>query len=128
MLSVVIFDDVVAARGETFKIPGLTVDVHGHADDAVALCTSHPYAVVFMDFAMGADHDDGSEAVTKLRAAGFKGRIVATSSDPARNAEMKAAGADEALDRKTYLRSYLLHLGSKHLHDEQRQSGPEDPA
>ena len=52
---------------------------------------------------------------------------MATSSDPAKNAEMKTAGADEALDRKTYLRSYLLHLGSKHLQDEKRQSGPEDP-
>lgn len=127
MLRVIIFDDVVAARGETFNIPGLTVDVHPHADDAAALCTAHPYAVVFMDFAMGADHDTGSEAVTKLRAAGFKGRVVATSSDPAKNAEMKTAGADEALDRKTYLRSYLLHLGSNHLQDEKRQSGPEDP-
>lgn len=127
MLSVIIFDDVVAARGETFHIPGLNVDVHGHADDAVDLCTAHPYAVVFMDFAMGADHDNGAQAVARLRTAGFKGRIVATSSDPQKNAEMKAAGADEALERKTYLRSYLLHLGSKHLQDEKRQDGPGDP-
>ena len=126
MLRVIIFDDVVAARGETFHIPGLIVDVHGHADDAVSLCTSHPYAVVFMDFAMGAKHDDGAQAVSKLRAAGFTGRIVATSSDPARNAEMKTAGADEALERKTYLRSYLLHLGSKHLQNDKRKSGTGD--
>lgn len=115
MLNVVIFDDVVFARGETFNIPGLVVHVHGHADEAVQLCTDGDYAVVFMDFAMGADHDDGATAVRKLRAAGYRQRIVATSSDPARNAEMKDAGADEALDQKAYLRSFLLYLGNQHL-------------
>ena len=35
-LRVAIFDDVVAARGEVFHIPGLAVDVHPHADDALA--------------------------------------------------------------------------------------------
>ena len=115
MLNVVIFDDVVAARGETFHIPGLTVRVVGHADDAVALCADGAYDVVFMDFHMGPQHDDGAQAVSKLRAAGYTGRIVATSSDPARNRDMRAAGADEALDQKAYLRSFLLHLGNQHL-------------
>ena len=124
MLSVIIFDDVVFARDETFNIPGLEVHVYGHADDAPALCVEHRCAVAFMDYAMGADHDDGATAVRKLRAAGYAERIVATSSDPSKNEEMKRAGADEALDRKTYLRSYLLHLGSEHLETLARSGDP----
>jgi hypothetical protein len=39
-------------------------------------------------------------------------RIIAISSDPAANAEMRRAGADEALSQKALLRSYLVHLGA----------------
>ncbi|HSS00703.1 MAG TPA: hypothetical protein VLM79_26770, partial [Kofleriaceae bacterium] len=38
-LNVAIFDDVVAARGERFHIPGLDVAVFPHADDAVRACS-----------------------------------------------------------------------------------------
>lgn len=109
-LRVAIFDDVVAARGEVFNIPGLAVDVHGHADDATRLCLAHDYALVFMDFAMGRGRVTGSDAPpAALRAGGFRGRIVAISSDPAANTSMRAAGADDALATKAHLRSYLVH-------------------
>ena len=117
MLKVVIFDDVVAARGENFNIPGLAVDVHRHADDAAILCSANGYDVVFMDFAMGAEHQNGAEAVAALRADGFAGKIVAISSDPNANAQMKDAGADEALGRKVHLRSYLVRIGENHLRE-----------
>ena len=113
-LKVAIFDDVVAARRETFHIRGLEVDVYGHADDAVAVCTADPrYQVVFMDYAMGSGRKSGDAAVRELRAAGFRGRIIAISSDPAANAQMRLAGADEALDKKAHLRSFLVHLASR---------------
>ncbi len=114
MLRVAIFDDVVAARRETFNIPGLQVDVHAHADNVVADC-SPGYDVVFMDFHMGPGRKTGDNAVRDLRGAGFNGRIVAMSSDPAANAAMKKAGAQESLGKKAHLRSYLVHLGAKHL-------------
>ena len=112
-LRVAIFDDVIAARGESFAIPGLEVEVYPHADDAAALCTAGEQPdVVFMDYAMGSDRQSGAEAVAELRAAGFAGRIVGISSDPAANDEMRAAGADSSLDKKAHLRSYLVHLGA----------------
>jgi len=114
-LRVAIFDDVVAARGEVFHIPGLVVDVFPHADDAARACTSGRYDVVFMDFAMGPGRKTGAVATAELRAAGFAGRVVGISSDPAANASMRAAGADDALGSKAVLRSYLVHLGAKHL-------------
>ena len=114
-LRVAIFDDVVAARGEVFHIPGLAVDVHPHADDAARVCTAAGYDLVFMDFAMGPGRKTGAVATAELRAAGFRGRVVGISSDPAANAAMRAAGADDALGSKAVLRSYLVHLGAKHL-------------
>jgi CheY-like chemotaxis protein len=113
-LRVAVFDDVVAARAEQFHIPGLVVDVHPHADQAAGLCGQHTYDVVLMDFAMGPGRKTGQVATAELRAAGFRGRIVAISSDPAANAAMRSAGADEALAAKAHLRSYLVHLGNKH--------------
>jgi DNA-binding NarL/FixJ family response regulator len=115
MLDVAIFDDVVALRGEEFHIPGLRVEVHAHADDAVALCREVGYDVVCMDFSMGVGHMLGDQAIAALRAAGFHGRIVAISSDPAANAAMRAAGADESLAQKAYLRSFLVRLSADHL-------------
>lgn len=123
MLKVVIFDDVVSARGENFHIPGLEVDVYAHADDAAILCQASGYDVVFMDFAMGAEHQSGAEAVSALRADGFAGKIVAISSDPNANAQMKDAGANEALGRKVHLRSYLVRIGEDHLKDEAGEKG-----
>ena len=114
-LRVVIFDDVVAARGEQFHIPGLDVAVFPHADDAVGACDRGGYDVVFMDFAMGRGRLDGSLAIAALRRAGFRGTIIGISSDPAANAAMRAAGADDALDSKAHLRSYLVHIGGKLL-------------
>jgi CheY-like chemotaxis protein len=116
VLHILIFDDVVAARGETFHIPGLEVTVVAHADDAVAVVrsTERPPDWVFMDFAMGRGRKNGSEAIAELRAAGYAGRIVAISSDPVANADMCRAGADEALGQKAQLRSYLVHLGASH--------------
>jgi DNA-binding NarL/FixJ family response regulator len=112
MLSVVIYDDVVAARAETFELPGLDVRLYADADDAAATVAamSPPPDLVCMDFAMGAGHKDGAAAIGELRAAGYRGRILATSSDPAANDRMLAAGADEALAQKALLRSYLVHL------------------
>ena len=113
VLHVLIFDDVVAARGETFRIPGLEVTVMAHADDAVLAIreSERPPDVVFMDHAMGRGRKSGTQAIEELRAAGYTGRIVAISSDPAANAEMRKAGADEALGQKAQLRSFLVHLG-----------------
>ena len=111
-LLIAIFDDVVAARGETFHMPGVEVTVYGHADDAVAVCGAVPAPdVVFMDYAMGSGRKSGAEAVREVRAAGFRGTIVAISSDPAANVEMRTAGADSSLAKKAHLRSYLVHLG-----------------
>src|SRR3982751_6727065 len=93
-LKVAIFDDVVAARGERFHIPGLDVAVFPHADDAVRACTRADFDLVFMDFALGRGRKDGSRAIIDLRTAGFPGRIVGISSDPSANAAMRAAGAD----------------------------------
>ncbi|HEY4241107.1 MAG TPA: hypothetical protein VGM88_14895 [Kofleriaceae bacterium] len=115
MLRVAIFDDVVAARGEQFHIPGLVVDVFAHADDAAGTCQRGRYELVFMDFAMGPGRKDGSRATGELRAAGFRGKIIGISSDPAANAAMRAAGAEESLASKSHLRSYLVHIGGKHL-------------
>ena len=117
VLHILIFDDVVSARGETFHIPGLDVTVVAHADDAVGVIgASAPQPdVVFMDFAMGRGRKSGTQAIEELRAAGYAGRIVAISSDPAANAEMRRAGADEALGQKAQLRSYLVHLGESAL-------------
>jgi CheY-like chemotaxis protein len=124
-LKVAVFDDVVAARGEEFRIPGLSVVVHAHADDAVALCAGDgPPDVVFMDYAMGRGRQSGAAATRALRAAGYAGIIVAISSDPVANAEMQAAGADRALAKKAHLRSYLVHLGGEHL----RGRSPSEPA
>jgi len=117
VLHILIFDDVVAARGETFHIPGLDVTVVAHADDAVGVVHGSPTVpdVVFMDHAMGRGRKSGTQAIEELRAAGYAGRIVAISSDPAANAEMRRAGADEALGQKAQLRSYLVHLGESAL-------------
>src|SRR5688500_7909166 len=115
MLRVVIFDDVVAARGEAFHIRGLEVTVQPHADDAAAVCGRLDPEVVFMDYALGPGRKSGSQAVRDLRAAGFGGRIIGISSDPAANAEMRGAGADGALGKKAHLRSYLVHLAGEYL-------------
>ena len=111
-LKVAIFDDVVAARRETFHIAGLEVDVYGHADDADVVSVSVGYDVAFMDFSMGRGRKTGAEAIAAMRTAGFGGRIIAISSDPAANAEMEAAGADESLAKKAHMRSFLVHLAA----------------
>lgn len=112
-LKVAIFDDVVAARGELFHIPGLEVTVFAHADDAAGQCAE--FDVVFMDYALGAGHKTGQQVTAEIRTAGFRGKIIAISSDPAANAAIRAAGADDALATKAHLRSYLVHLGTTHL-------------
>jgi hypothetical protein len=114
-LRVAIFDDVVAARGEVFHIPGLEVEVHAHADDAARVVTDRGYQVVFMDFSMGPGRKTGAVATEELRRGGFAGRIIGISSDPAANASMRTAGADDALGTKAHLRSYLVHLGAQHM-------------
>jgi CheY-like chemotaxis protein len=111
-MRVLVIDDVLAARGERFAIPGLEVAVHPHADDCAALLSARP-DMVCMDFAMGPAHLDGAQAIRALRAGGFAGRIVAMSSDPAANARMLSAGADEALEKKAMLRSFLVDLGAR---------------
>ena len=114
VLKVIIFDDVVAARGEVFHIPGLAVDVHPHADDSVAICTgSDRPDVVFMDYEMGRGRKSGSEAITELRAASYAGKIIAISSDPVANERMREAGANDALQKKAHLRSFLVHLAGQ---------------
>jgi DNA-binding NarL/FixJ family response regulator len=110
---VIIFDDVVFARGEVFHLPGVEAEVYEHADSAPELVAAIQPDLVFMDFAMGSGHKSGAEAIRALREAGFTGRIVAISSDPALNARMLAAGADESLAKKALLRSYLMDLGSR---------------
>lgn len=112
-MRVVVFDDVFTARQENFHIPGLEVEVYGDADDCVAICTAAPTppGAVFMDYAMGDAHVRGEDAIRALRKAGYAGRIVAMSSDPAANQIMVAAGADESFAPKALLRSYLVKLG-----------------
>src|SRR5688572_23456209 len=111
-LRVAIFDDVLAARRELFHIPGLEIEVHGHADDVLVVAAATPPPdVLCMDYAMGPAHVNGEDAIKAVRAAGFRGRIVAMSSDPAANARMIEAGADEHLAQKAMLRSYLVALG-----------------
>ena len=117
MLKVAIYDDVVAARAERFHIPGLDVTVFAHADDAVRQCQHAGFDVVFMDFALGPGRKTGQDVTRELRAGGFAGRVVAISSDPAANAAIRAAGADDALATKALLRSYLVHLGAQHVDD-----------
>jgi CheY-like chemotaxis protein len=112
-MKVAIFDDVVAARSEQFHIPGLEVSVFPHADDAVRVCGRGRFELVFMDFAMGRGRTDGSRAIAELRRAGFLGKIIGISSDPAANAAMRAAGADDALGSKAHLRSYLVHIAKQ---------------
>jgi DNA-binding NarL/FixJ family response regulator len=124
MIKVAIFDDVVALRGETFHIPGLEVEVHDHADEAVRLCRERGYDVVCMDFAMGAEHRSGEQAIAALRAGGFRGRIIAISSDPNANVAMQRAGADECLAKKAHLRSFLVAMGSDPTVHADGTSGP----
>ncbi|HET6613015.1 MAG TPA: response regulator [Kofleriaceae bacterium] len=121
-LAVAVFDDVVFARGESFRIPGLVVTVYAHADNATHLCAGGAFDVVFMDFAMGTSRKSGRTAIAELRRAGFCGRIIAISSDPVANDAMREAGADEALAKKAHLRSFLVQLGAQHLR--QRASVP----
>ena len=52
-LRVAIFENDVAARGEQFQIPGLTVEVFAHADDIVTTCCLGRFDLVCVDFAMG---------------------------------------------------------------------------
>ena len=117
VLRVYIFDDVVAARGEEFRIPGLDVVVFPHADNA-ADATTQPRPrpdVVFMDYALGPGRIDGAAAIREMRKAGYRGHVVGISSDPAANADMRSAGADESLAKKAHLRSYLVYLGYQFL-------------
>lgn len=114
-LRVAIFDDVVSVRAEQFNIPGLSVDVFPHADNALTTCGLGRYDLVFMDFAMGPGRKDGATAIAFLRSSGFSGSIIGISSDPAANSAMRTAGANDALASKAHLRSYLVHLGAKHL-------------
>src|SRR5687767_11372395 len=114
-LRVAIFDDVVSARGELFHIPGLSVDVSPHADNALTTCGLGRYDLVFMDFAMGPGRKDGPMAIAYLRSSGFSGNIIGISSDPAANSAMRTAGANDALASKAHLRSYLVHVGANHL-------------
>lgn len=127
MIKVAIFDDVVAIRGETFHIPGLEVDVHDHADQAVRLCRERAYDVVCMDYAMGADHQSGEQAIAALRQSGFGGRIIAISSDPNANLAMQRAGADECLAKKAHLRSFLVAFGTDPTVHADGTSGPSQP-
>jgi hypothetical protein len=112
-LKVAIFDDVLAARREVFHIPGLEIGVYGHADDVQNVCYTLKPDVLCMDYAMGEGHATGEEAIRAVRAMGFAGRIVAMSSDPAANQRMIDAGANESLQQKAMLRSYLVALGVK---------------
>lgn len=128
MIKVAIFDDVVALRGETFHIPGLEVDVHDHADQAVRLCRDRAYDVVCMDFAMGAEHRSGEQAIAALRQSGFGGRIIAISSDPNANLAMQRAGADECLAKKAHLRSFLVAMGTDPTVHADGTSGPGQPS
>jgi hypothetical protein len=116
MLRVAIFDDVLAARREVFHIPGLEVGVYGDADDVCLICSGDGAPdVVCMDYAMGPQHANGADAIRAVRTIGFPGKIVAMSSDPAANAAMVAAGANESLLQKSMLRSYLVALGAGRL-------------
>jgi hypothetical protein len=116
MLRVAIFDDVLAARREVFHIPGLDVGVYGDADDVCLICSGERAPdVVCMDYAMGPQHANGADAIRAVRTIGFPGKIVAMSSDPAANAAMVAAGANESLLQKSMLRSYLVALGAGRL-------------
>ena len=109
---VLIFDDVLWVRREVFHIPGLEILLYGDADESVAQVATSSPDVLFMDYAMGREHANGVDAIRALRKNGYSGKIVAMSSDPAANAMMISAGADETLSQKALLRSYLVKLGS----------------
>jgi CheY-like chemotaxis protein len=124
MLRVAIFDDVLAARREVFHIPGLDVGVYGDADDVCLICSGERAPdVVCMDYAMGPQHANGADAIRAVRTIGFPGKIVAMSSDPAANAAMVAAGANESLLQKSMLRSYLVALGAGRLPSNNESGG-----
>lgn len=113
MIKVAVFDDVLAARREVFHIPGLDIGVFSHADDVCAICHGDGAPeVVCMDYAMGASHASGEDAIRAVRSMGYPGHILAMSSDPAANAAMIKAGADESLPQKAMLRSWLVALGN----------------
>jgi hypothetical protein len=80
-----------------------------------------------MDFAMGAEHQQGDGAVAALRAGGFRGRIIGISSDPDANQSMRRAGADESLAKKAHLRSFLVRLGADPMVHADGSSGPGHP-
>jgi CheY-like chemotaxis protein len=123
-IKVAVFDDVLAARREVFHIPGLDIGVFSHADDVCAICHGDAAPdVVCMDYAMGAQHASGEDAIRAVRSMGYGGHIVAMSSDPAANAAMIAAGADEALQQKAMLRSYLVALGRGEIQRRGAQGG-----
>lgn len=87
----------------------------GHADDCVAACRRRGYDLVCMDFTLGPGRRDSATATAELRASGYHGKILGISSDPAANAQIRAAGADAALGSKAQLRSYLVHVGAGYL-------------
>lgn len=105
----IIFDDELSEKPALYRIPGIDLVFHPHADNAVAITRREKPDVVLMDFAMHADRS-GAEAVSALREMrdreGLDMFIVAISQDVTNNQRMLAAGADDSVP-KTHVRGYL---------------------
>jgi CheY-like chemotaxis protein len=106
-MKILIFDDVLIRRQDTYRVEGMDLVFVEHADDAAQVIAREQPDLVMMDFAMG-EHRSGEEVIRTLRRA-FGGKIVGISSDPESNRRMVVAGADDAIP-KTHLRAYLSRL------------------
>jgi CheY-like chemotaxis protein/HPt (histidine-containing phosphotransfer) domain-containing protein len=98
-----------AVAGALLDGLGLRVAFAANGQDAVAAVTGEPTDMVLMDLQMPVM--DGLEATRRLRAAGYRGPIVACTANvlPEALAAARAAGADRVL-RKPIDRGELLDL------------------
>ena len=116
-LRVAIFDDVVAARRETFHIRGLEVDVYGHADDA------EERPIHDIEGGAGKLHPVGFELRGHGSAKG--GEVEAGIRPQGRHFGRRKEGAQRPLGRMGH-QAQLTRCVHRELREEQRVDGPEN--